>query len=217
MKKLTHKIIKFNSNDSIFEVVADTFNIGKVHIHMHKYDESKSAGQKVTQAVDVFVSIDEALVLCQDILTGNIPIRVKALKDKGEKYASAWQHLGGISATKLKEKQEYALKAGRKLEDLKPNQKSRPDGKSLSRVFKIVPSSRDSYAFTFQAESGAGEEDSKGLIVPKYGTKPENRVFMPVTPEQAKAFALKLNVCIQAYYNSKYVDKSDKDFYTDLK
>lgn len=216
MKNLQHQIIKFNNKDSLMEVLANSFEIGKVQVHMHKYDETKAKGQRVTQAVDIFVDIPTMLVLCNDILTGNISAKVKGLKDAGKTYDSAWIDMGGIPAKKLAEREEFNIKKGLKVENLTYSQKSRPDGKSLSRVLKIIPSTRTDMAFTFQAESGAGEENAQGLIVPKYGSKPENRLMMAVTPEQAKAFALMIKMHLDAFISQKYVRMEDENYYKDL-
>lgn len=216
MKRLQHQIIKFNNKDGLMEVLANAFEIGKVQIHMHKYDESKAKGSRITQEVDLFVDIPDMLVLCNDILTGNIPAQIKSLKTAGKNYDSAWSDMGGVSATKLAERQQMALKEGKKLEGLKATQKSRADGKSLSRVFKIVPSTRNDMAFTFQGEYGAGEENDTGLIVPKYGTKPDVRLMMAVTPKQAKAFALMIKTHIEAFIAQKYVRMEDKNYFNEF-
>lgn len=213
---LSHQIIKFNNKDSIMEVLANSFEIGKVQIHMHKYDETKAKGSRITQELDLFVNIEDMLVLCNDILSGNIPKQVKALKDAGKNYDAAWNDMGGISATKLKERETFLLSKGKKLEDLKAHQKQRADGKSLSRVFKIVPSTRGDMAFTFQGESGAGEENDTGLIVPKYGTKPDVRLMMAVTPKQAKAFALMIQTHIESFIAQKYVRMEDENYFRTL-
>lgn len=216
-KILNHQIIKFNNKDSIMEVLANSFEIGKVQIHIHKYDESKKKGERITQELDVFVNIEDMLVLCQDILSGNIPKSIKKLKDAGKNYDAAWIDMGGVSAKKLEEREKYLLSQGRKLEDLKAHQKQRADKKSLSRVFKIVPSTRGDMVFTFQFESGMGEENETGLIVPKYGTKPEVRLMMAVNAKQAKAFALMIKTHIEAFINSKYTRMEDEKYFISVK
>lgn len=203
--RLNHQIIKFNGKDTILEVKNDYFNIDKVLIHMHKYDETKAKGQRITQEVDIYVNMSTALLLCNDILSGRITALLDVEKKKGEKYPKAiWQDLGGISATKLEEKEKYNISKGRALSDLKEGQKRRADGKSLSRVLKIAPGNKLPVIFT--AENGAGEEDERGLIVPKYGLKPDNRVMVGLSYDQLKEFAIMLKLHIEAFITEKYVN-----------
>lgn len=77
-------------------------------------------------------------------------------------YADAEEWLGGTSAEKL-------LQYG----------KARPDGKSLSRVARLCTAQK--FDFLFTASSGPGDKDSKGLIVPRFGKKPENHVAVGMT------------------------------------
>ena len=57
--------------------------------------------------------------------------------------------------------------------------KARPDGKSLSRVARLCTAQK--FDFLFTASSGPGDKDSKGLIVPRFGKKPENHVAVGMT------------------------------------
>jgi len=43
--------------------------------------------------------------------------------------------------------------------------------------------------FLFVADSGSGETDAKGLIVPRFGSKPENHVAVSMTFESTKGVA----------------------------
>ena len=65
---------------------------------------------------------------------------------------------------------------GTSAEKLLKNGRPRPDGKSLSRVFQLVPGSKAD--FLLVADSGPGETDEKGLIVPRFGKHPENHVVI---------------------------------------
>ena len=76
-----------------------------------------------------------------------------------EDSSSLYESLGGISAKKLKEKG-----------------KARKDKKSLSRVMNIIAGQKSDIMLI--AESGPGEETEKGLIVPKFGDEPENKVVV---------------------------------------
>lgn len=182
MKKVLQKqIIRFDGNDTFFEVMANAFNIGKVQINFRKYDQTKSKGDKITQQVNCYVNIEDILVLTQDILSGKINKLAEAEKAKGSTYpAPVWQSMGGISALKAEREDEMAL----------------------SRVLKLAPGS--SKPFVLTAESGKGEQNQQGLIVPRFGTKPENRIIVALTNEQLKQFALIINMHLTAYYSAQY-------------
>lgn len=200
MKKLNHQIIKFNGKNQLMEVLANCFSIGKVQIHFHKYDESKEKGQRVTSSVDIYTDIEEMLLLCNDILTGRISKELEVSKAKGKYPEPVWIDMGGVSANKLEERAKYCAAHGIKP---KESQHPRDDGKSLSRVLKIVPG--DKFPVLFVAESGAGEEAENGLIVPKYGRNPDNRIMFGLTNDQLKKLAISTKMNIEAYYAAQYV------------
>lgn len=184
-KVLKRQIIRFDGKDSFFEVMANAFSIDKVQINFRKYDASKAKGSKFTQQVDCYVNVEDALVLAQDVLSGKINSLAQAEKAKGAKYpAPVWQSMGGMSADKAKEKG------------------LRTDGMALSRVIKLAPGSAKPFVIT--AESGKGEQNEKGLIVPRYGTSPENRIMVALTGDQLKQLALMINMHLNAYYSAQY-------------
>ena len=57
----------------------------------------------------------------------------------------------------------------------------------------------------FIAESGPGESDSKGLIVPKYGYKPEQKVMMGLSADDAKELFLLTREEIRSFLTAKAV------------
>ncbi len=59
--------------------------------------------------------------------------------------------------------------------------RARTDGKSLSRTARLVCGSKTD--FLFVADSGPGETNAKGLIVPRFGKNPENHVSVSMTFE----------------------------------
>lgn len=184
-KILNKQIIRFDGKDTFFEVMANAFGIDKVQINFRKYDVSKSKGSKFTQQVDCYVNVEDALVLAQDILSGKIHALAEAEKAKGAKYpAPIWQSMGGMTADRAKDKG------------------LRTDGMALSRVIKLAPGSAKPFVLT--AESGKGEQNAQGLIVPRYGTSPENRIMVALTGDQLKQLALLINMHLNAYYSAQY-------------
>lgn len=182
---LNHQILRIDGSNSFFEIMSNAFGIDKVQINFRKYDKNKAKGEKFTQTVDIYVNVEEMLVLCNDILSGKIASLADIERKKGASYPNpVWDSMGGISAEKAKEKG------------------LRTDGKALSRVIKLSPGSKQPFVLT--AESGAGEQNEKGLIVPRFGTKPDNRVIVALNANQLKQLALLTQMHIASYTTSQY-------------
>lgn len=186
-KKNPQQLVKVSGRDTFVEVMNDAFGIGKVMINFAKYNDKNAAGSRITDQIGIYMNLDEALVLCHDILSGKISGLAKIEKDKGNKYPGAiFTKLGGTSAKALASRG-----------------KSRPDGMSESRQFKIQPGARAD--FMLIGEKGKGEENATGLIVPKSS---EAKVMVPFSADDLKKLALILQSNIQAYTVARYVDGS---------
>ncbi len=179
-----NQIIRLDGRNCFVEALDSAFAIEKVQLNFVSYDDKSN---KQTALIPYYLDFTDFMVLEQDILSGRLAKLAETEKAKGAKYPqSIYMQQGGVSAKKLEQR-------GQK----------RPDGKSLSRVFKIVPG--DKYPFMVQAEQGAGEENDKGLIVSKFGGKPELRVMIPMQSEDTKKFVLMIGAKIRAYMAAQYV------------
>ena len=156
-----YQIIRKDAKNCFVEVLNDSFSIGRIHLFFATYDLSKPKNKRYTNTVDIYLSINEVVELCRKLETGVFAAKVKDNKANKDS-SSLFESLGGISANKLKEKG-----------------KSRKDKKSLSRVMNIIAGQKSDLMLI--AESGQGEESEKGLIVPKFGDKPENKVVVSMT------------------------------------
>lgn len=106
---------------------------------------------------------------------------------KNERKTDAlYEHLGGTSAKRLA---YYG--------------KPRPDGKSLSRVVKLTAAERSDYFFT--ADSGPGEENKTGLIVPRFGKSPEQHVAVILTWRQLNELLFTTVAHYQAWLSARYM------------
>lgn len=97
-----------------------------------------------------------------------------------------FQHLGGTSAEKL-------ARYGR----------PRADGKSLSRTAQLICGSKTDLLFV--ADSGPGETNEKGLIVPRFGKNPENHVSVSMTFESFSALMLMTKTHYAAWLTAFYM------------
>lgn len=108
-------------------------------------------------------------------------------KKSGDK-TPLYQCLGGTSAEKL-------AKQGR----------ARKDGMSQSRTAQLLCGSKSD--FLFVADSGPGQANDKGLIVPKFGNKPENHVAISMTFESFSELLLITKTHYEAWLSAWYLVK----------
>lgn len=157
------QIIRKDARNCFVESLNDSFSIGRIHLAFAAYDQSKPAGQRQTNNVHIYIAVDEFLELCRKLDCGELRYMLQN-KKKNVDNTPLYQCLGGTSAEKLRA-------IGR----------ARSDGRSLSRVAQLVPATKAD--FLFVADSGPGETNEKGLIVPKFGNKPENHVAVMMSFE----------------------------------
>jgi len=111
----------------------------------------------------------------------------KATRSRSVK--SIYESLGGTSADKLAQRGN-----------------SRPDGKSLLRIFKIlIGKKEDSYLFI--AVSGPGETNATGLIVPKFVGKAENHVAVSMSWRSVNELMIMTKVHYEAWLAAKYMSE----------
>ena len=84
--------------------------------------------------------------------------------------------------------------------------KARPDGRSLSRVCKHLAGQKTD--FLLVADSGPGEKDAKGLIVPKFGNKPENHVAVSMTFESLSELLLMTKTHYESWLTAWYLSQT---------
>ena len=158
-----NQIIRKDAMGCFVESLSDAFEIGKIHLAFATYDLTRPAGQRQTNNIHIYIAVDEFLDLCRKIECGELRYMLQNKKQNRDK-TPLYQCLGGTSAEKL-------AKYGR----------SRKDGMSLSRTAKLICGTKAD--FLFVADSGPGQTDAKGLIVPKFGSKPENHVSISMSFE----------------------------------
>ena len=81
----------------------------------------------------------------------------------------------------------------------------RPDGKSLSRVVRLTVAAKSDYFLT--ADSGPGEEKKTGLIVPRFGSKPEQHVSVILSWRQLNELLLTTVEHYRAWLSAKYASE----------
>ena len=102
----------------------------------------------------------------------------------------------------------YQCLGGTSAEKLRTIGRARPDGKSLSRVAQLVPANKAD--FLFVADSCPGEANEKGLIVPKFGNRPENHVAVMMSIESLSEMFLITRMHYQCWLTSRYQQNSNQ-------
>jgi hypothetical protein len=186
------QIIRIDAKNCFVESKSDSFEIGKVHLEFATYDTSREKGERQTNNVHIYLDMPEFLCLAQESLSGMLHSRARHQRANNIKDA-LYESLGGTSAEKL---HQYG--------------RSRPDGKSLSRIFKIILGKKEDY-YLFVADSGPGETNDKGLIVPKFGNNPENHVAVSMSWRSVNEIMMMTKVHYEAWLAAKYVAEFAKN------
>ena len=179
-----YQIVRKDAKNCFLESLCDSFSIGKVHFAFVTYDVSKPSGQRQTNNIHIYIDVDEFLELCRKVEFGELKYLMKQRRDAKDN-SPIYETMGGTSA-------ETLAKRG----------KSRPDGKSLSRIAKLSVADKGLF---FTADSGVGETSPTGLIVPKFGNNPENHVSVLLTFESFSEMMLLTKVHYQAWLAAKYM------------
>jgi len=208
-EKNKSQIIRKDARNCFVESKSDAFEIGKTHLEFATYDTSRPAGQRQTNYVSIYIDMAEFYGLAQEAQCGNLHNRMLQFKQiirEIEKYKA--ENNGQLSGD-MRKKQDYVSKplyqslGGTSAEKLKVYGRSRTDGKSLSRSVKLFVGSKADYLFC--AESGPGEADAKGLIVPRYGGKPEQRVSVSLSYMHFNEILLMTKVHYEAWLAAQYL------------
>ncbi len=186
-----YQIIRKDAKNCFVESLNDAFPIEKVHFVFATYDVSKPAGQRQTNNIHIYVAVDEFLELCRKLNCGELRYIMQNKKTQKDS-TPIFQSLGGTSSQKLAEQ-------GR----------ARADGKCLSRTIKLVCGEKTD--FLLIADSGPGDATDKGLIVPKFGNKPENHVAVSMTFETLSGLLLTTKIHYEAFLAAYYMGRNSAE------
>jgi len=193
------QIIRKDARNCFVESKNDCFNLGKAHLEFASYDMAKDKGSRFVGHVHIYIDMAEFLELCNEALSGWLHTqmnRVKQLMSESEKNpadanlkkqinAPLYETMGGTPANKLKE--------------------PRSDGMGQSRTMRLFVGQKRDYLL--RAESGPGQADEKGLIVPKYGGKPEQQVSVALGWRDLNQLLLMTKAHYDAWLTVQYMRK----------
>ncbi len=181
-----NQIIRKDAKGCFVESLRDFFKVGKIHLAFASYDVSLQSGQRQTNNIHIFIGVDELQEICRKLYCGELQYMLKQKKQSGDYNKPLLEWLGGTSAAKLAQRGQ-----------------SRKDGKSLSRTAKLLAGKKSD--FLFIADSGPGEQNAQGLIVPRFGGKPENHVSVSMTWDSLSEVFLLTKENYQAWLSAKYL------------
>lgn len=198
------QIIRKDGNNCFVEALNGAFDIGKLQLKFVTYDLSKAQGSKFTNEIDIYIDLSKALRICYDALDSGLLIK-SIMREKAIAEQKTQQ-----TGNKVWAKQLILHQGGTSAQALASSGKSRPDGMSVARVLKIFAGEK--LPVMFKAEMGPGETDKKGLIIPKYGYKPESYVQIGMSADDFKEFFITIRAHIEGYiavknYERKYDEK----------
>lgn len=196
-----YQITRKDARNCFVESLNDAFGLEKIHFTFATYDISRPVGKRQTNNIGIYIATDEFLELCRKLECGELKFIMQQRQQKKDS-SPIFESLGGTSS-----------------ERLKAMGKPRADGKSISRTIKLIIGERSD--FLLVADSGPGEQTKTGLIVPKFGNKPENHVAVSMTFQtlselllltKAHYFAWRTawyQSCFNDLYKSKVNNKQD--------
>lgn len=190
-EKNRDQIVRKDARGCFVESLSDAFGIGKAHFAFAAYDMKRPSGQRQTDCVHVYMDVGELLELCREAESGELRAMLLEKRQSGE-HGAIYQHLGGTPAERL-------ASLGR----------ARPDGMSLSRTFQLLPGAKS--GFLLVSDSGPGEENAKGLIVPRFGNKPENHVAVSLSFAALCELLLMTRLHYQAWLTAQYAAVGNKE------
>ncbi len=186
------QIIRIDARNCFVESLNDAFEIGKAHFTFASYDLSKPSGRRQTNSIQIYIDMAEVLELCRKLVGGELRYLMQAKKKNGDSNAALsvpWRHFGG-KARKVTDGHERMGKVCRGL-------------RSSSAACKTD--------FLFVADSGPGETNAKGLIVPRFGKNPENPVSVSMTFELLQhELMLMTKTHYQSWLTAYYLHEPDK-------
>lgn len=179
------QIVRKDARGCFVESLSDAFGIGKAHLSFSAYDMKRPSGQRQTDCVHIYMNVGELLELCREAESGELREMLREKRQSGDRDA-IYQHLGGTPAERLRA-------IGRE----------RTDGMSLSRTLQLLPGAKS--GFLLVADSGPGEENAKGLIVPRFSNRSENHVAVSLSFAALCELLLMTRLHYQAWLTAQYV------------
>lgn len=181
MEKYEDRLIAEYVTKSTKIAIKNAFAIGKFACEFVEFNATAEAGNRLVGVpVVVYVDVADMLAFCSDVRMNFILRDLQKAKEAGKYEPVFAPSPGGISAEQLKKRGQ-----------------ARPDGKSLSRFMSVSYGNKQDVAIV--AKQGPGEQDAKGLIVPKFGKNPEMQIFVAMPYRELKKLCVMMEKEYEGY------------------
>jgi len=185
-----NQIIRIDGKNLFLEILNSSFEIDRVHLNFVQYDQAQATGSRIVANIPIYLEFAEFLALSEDVIMGFLQAKAAAIAAES-------------AATKQYPKPAFIAMGGTSAKVLAKRGQARADGMSESRQFKITSGTK--YPFLLTAESGAGKEDERGLIVPAFGAKPDKRILLGMSAEDLKSLCMIVKLHMQSYITFQYM------------
>lgn len=183
------QISRIDNRGCFVEAKSDWFSRDQIHFEFATYDMKRPEGRRYTNHVNIYLEGPKFLALATDIISGIMlnELRYPTLPQPTDPL---FEHLGGTSAEKLA---RYG--------------NPRQDGMGQSRILKIQRAQKKDSVFLV-ADNGPGEANRTGLVVPRFGGKPENHVAVTLDYSLLKQLVVPAYIQYVGYCQAKIIKRT---------
>ena len=187
-KRPEAQIYRVDAKGVFLEALNDCFQFGRHHLRFVKYDTAQAEGSRISAQVDIFLPAAHVARWGFLFDQGAMAPLVKKSRENGKDIPGIG-HSGGTGKKKLA-----------------ASGKTRQDGKAEYRALSVKAGQAKD--FLFQAVSGPGNEDEKGLITP--AGKMDVSILVPLGMQDFFDLAWTLNVHYKGFLAGKYAPAAEE-------
>ena len=198
------QISRIDGKNCFVEAVNTCFNIHKVLLNFVKYDENTN---KTLSKMEQFLDFDDALGLCEYVLTGSFRRNVMEAGRTGmfegkpvNDYTCFYHRFSGKEYSSAHNQKKY-----NELKSSFPRLTDLGGRVIVSKQLKLQASKK--YFLTLRIEYGNGEVQGTGAVAPK--GNPFDWINIAMDEPMALGFFSAIKVSIQAYYSQFYARNSE--------
>lgn len=176
-----HNFARMDARGAFVELSDYSLSIGKMLFRFVKYNQQTN---KQEYKIDIYMDVQEYLGLCNLVESMYLMKKADFYKNKGQINDSLYEKLSGYTPDKVQ-----GLQVPFQI----------PQGKGLSKTFKIIPSTK--YCYNLMALYRLGNANATGLIIPEGKTL--SYIQIPMSHEDLAGLLMYGKIRIEAYETVK--------------